>query len=349
MSFRLSIAFLIFLLAFSCNVPDGTTSYALTGETQGTTYSIKYWGDSLDNYQEGLDSLLLEIDSSLSTYLPGSIISRVNEGESTVVDAFFRDVFTRSVEINEITSAAFDPSVMPLVKAWGFGPDKVPEIDTSLIDSLRALVGLSKYGIYFSMRKNAENVNIDTSYLMKTDNAIQLDFNGIAQGYSVDVLAKFLENQGVKNYLIEVGGEIKGKGKNDSGKWWKIGIDKPEVLVEERPLQATLALKDRSLATSGSYRKFYELNGVKYSHTIDPFTGYPVTHSLLSVTVLAQDCMSADAYATAFMVMGVEKSRNFLAKNEALGLEAYFIYSDEDGQQLTYTTAGLVELVNEDL
>jgi thiamine biosynthesis lipoprotein len=266
-----------------------------------------------------------------------------------VVDAFFRAVFTRSVEINEITDGAFDPSVMPLVSAWGFGPAEVPQIDTTLIDSLRSLVGLSRFGIYFSLWKNAQNIKLDTSYLIKTINEIQLDFNGIAQGYSVDVLAAYLENKTVTNYLIEVGGEIKAKGANPSGERWLIGIDKPEDHLRERPLQATVALMDNAIATSGSYRKFYELNGTKYSHTIDPFTGYPVTHSLLSATVMTQECMSADAYATAFMVMGLNSSRRFLEQHEELALEAYFIYADENGKHLTYTTPGLEMLLNEDL
>ena len=349
MSSKLCVTPLLALLAFSCNVANDTTIYELYGEAQGTTYSVKYWGDSLDNYQFGIDSLLKEIDSSLSTYLPGSIISSVNKQKSTVVDGFFRAVFTRSVEINKITSAAFDPSVMPLVKAWGFGPNKVPEIDTTKIDSLKELIGLSNFGIYFSMWKNEQNVKTDTSYLMKTRNNIQLDFNGIAQGYTVDIIANYLEGKAVTHYIIEVGGEVSARGTNPEGKWWKIGIDKPEAHEKERPLQATLALKDKSVATSGNYRKFYERNGVKYSHTIDPFTGYPVSHSLLSVTVIADECMSADAYATAFMVMGLDKSKKFLAENATLDMEAYFVYSDDEGRRLTYVTKGLDILLNEDL
>jgi len=349
MSSKLSIVSLLTLLTLSCNLPDEATTYVMVGNTQGTTYRIKYWGNNLVNYQSGIDSLLLEIDTSLSTYLPGSVISQVNAQKSTVVDAFFRDVFTRSVEINKITEGAFDPSVMPLVSAWGFGPAEVPKIDTTLIDSLKSLIGLSRFGIYFSMWKNPRNIKVDTSYLIKTHNELLLDFNGIAQGYSVDVLASYLENKKVENYLIEVGGEIKGKGTNSVGQRWLIGIDKPEDHVRARPLQATVALMDNAIATSGSYRKFYKLNGTKYSHTIDPSTGYPVKHSLLSATVMTEECMSADAYATAFMVMGLKASRRFLEQHKELGLEAYFIYADENGKHLTYTTPGLKLLLNEDL
>ena len=340
--------FIIFLLFTGCgSFPK--EEYALYGEAQGTTYSIKYWGDSLANYQYGIDSLLRELDSSLSTYMPVSVISTVNEQDSTVIDALFSTVFTRSVEINQLTEGAFDPSVMPLVQAWGFGPNKVPEIDTSKVDSLRGLVGLSQFVISLSTWLNPQNVKVDTSYLIKTKNEIQLDFNGIAQGYSVDILAAYLDAKQVHNYLIEVGGEIRAKGRNTKGDWWLIGIDKPVDLVKERPMQATLTLKNASIATSGSYRKFYELNGTKYSHTIDPFTGYPVKHTLLSVTVQAENCMSADAYATAFMVMGLKKSNLFLDQHQELGLEAYFIYSNEEGKRLTQVTAGLSELLDEDL
>lgn len=364
MSFRLTVGlFASILLVSSCNPsedstnywfssdPDSSsyTDYTLSGTAQGTTYNIKYWGDSLSNFQDGIDSLLQELDSSLSTYLPGSIISQVNSQKSTVVDRFFNNVFTRSVEINQITHGAFDPSIMPLVQAWGFGPEEAPQIDTTLVDSLRALVGLSRFGIYFSMWKNEWNMKSDTSYVMKTNPRAQLDFNGIAQGYSVDILSYYLEEQGVQNYMIELGGEIKASGKKADGQWWKIGIDKPEEHAKKRLLQATIALKDRSIATSGSYRKFYELNGVKYSHTIDPSTGYPVTHSLLSVSVITYDCMSADAYATAFLVMGLEKSKHFLEFNADLALEVYFIYTDEEGNNQTFATSGLDNILNEDL
>ncbi|MBL4657368.1 MAG: FAD:protein FMN transferase [Flavobacteriales bacterium] len=348
MSFRLTLGILTILLVLSCNPKEEAASFALYGEAQGTTYTIKYWGDSLRNYQTGIDSLLKELDSSLSTYLPESIISQVNIQQSTVIDNYLKTVFLNSFEIYEITDGAFDPSVMPLVRAWGFGPDDVPQIDTSLIDSLKSLVGLSQFSSY-SVRRDNQEISSDTSYMIKTQRNLQLDFNGIAQGYSVDILAAYMEERGSRNFLIELGGEIKAKGKNSEGERWKIGIDKPEEHAKSRPLQATLALKDKAIATSGSYRKFYELDGVKYSHTIDPSTGYPVKHTLLSVTVMTGECMHADGYATAFMVMGFEKSKLFLEQNKDLGLEAYFIYSDENGDRLTYATKGLEIILNEDL
>lgn len=344
-----TVHFFSLLLLFASCISPTEQEYALYGEAQGTTYTIKYWGDSLDNYQFEIDSLLKELDSSLSTYLPSSIISQVNEQDSTTVDVYFTDVFTSSVEINEITKGAFDPSVMPLVQAWGFGPNKAPEIDTSKIDSLRELVGLSRFGLSFSMRLDKQNKKQSLNYLQKTNKAVKLDFNGIAQGYSVDVLAAFLDQKQVPGYLIELGGEIKAKGKNINGAWWLIGIDQPDGHVKSRPLQATLALQNTAVATSGNYRKFYILNGKKYAHTIDPATGYPVTHSLLSVTVRAQECMRADAFATAFMVMGFEKSQQFLAKHQDLDLEAYFIYSNDDGQRISYATDGLSMVLDEDL
>ena len=174
-----------------------------------------------------------------------------------------------------------------------------------------------------------------------------LDFNAIAQGYTVDVLADFFESNGIENYLIEWGGEIKARGKNHDEQWWKIGIDKPVENIDEREIEAVIELKNMALATSGSYRKFYEKDGIKYSHTIDPKTGYPVQHSLLSATVLANDCMTADAYATAFMVMGMEKARVFLKDNKDLDLDVYFIYSTEAGVWKTYYSKDLEEVIVE--
>jgi thiamine biosynthesis lipoprotein len=174
-----------------------------------------------------------------------------------------------------------------------------------------------------------------------------LDFNAIAQGYSVDVLASFLESKGIRNYMVELGGEVKAKGKKDNNEYWKIGIDQPnEVFKDERPLEAVVHLRDRALATSGNYRKYYVENGQKHSHIINPHTGFPEKHNLLSATVIALDCMTADAYATAFMVMGLEKSKQFLSKNKALNLEVHFIY-DENGVWKTYTSETLKEWIEE--
>jgi len=192
---------------------------------------------------------------------------------------------------------------------------------------------------------NYKNVKIENGYLVKSNPAICLDFNAIAQGYSVDVISKYLESKEVENYCVEIGGEVFAKGTKANGKRWNVGIEKPVDNSEERELKATIYLENKGLTTAGNYRKFYIENGIKYSHTIDPATGYPVRHSLLSVSVIADNCIDADAYDTAFMVMGLEKSLAFLKEHKEL--EAYFIYSDKDGKMKTYETDGLKELLTE--
>jgi len=321
--------FILFLLA-SCNSPSNTKLVKLWGEAQGTTYSIKYIEKDAVDYQTEIDSILKDIDNSLSTYIPASIISKVNQGDSNIVlDKYFIDVFRKSVEVAERTDGAFDPT------AWGFGfTEGASDIDSALIDSLLNYV-------------NYKLIRLGNNKITKDKPEAMLDFNAIAQGYTVDVLADFLESKGIDNYLIELGGEIKARGKNQDEKWWKIGIDKPVENIDEREIEAVIELKNKALATSGSYRKFYEKDGIKYSHTIDPKTGYPVQHSLLSATVDENDCMTADAYATAFMVMGMEKARAFLKENKDLNLEVYFIYSNEAGEWKTYYSKGLEEVIEE--
>ena len=213
-------------------------------------------------------------------------------------DNYFLTCFECAKEIYESTNGAFDITVAPIVNAWGFGFTEAVEVDSSLIDSLLQYLGMDSVGIV-------------EGKIWKEKDGIMLDMNAIAQGYAVDVLCEFLESKGIINYLVEIGGEIKTRGHNPRGTEWKVGIDRPieGLQIPGVDLQAIVEISDRSLATSGNYRKFYEKDGVKYSHTIDPKTGYPVQHCLLSATVLAGDCMRADAYATGFMVMGYEKSR----------------------------------------
>ena len=275
-----------------------------------------------------------------------SIISKINKGDTTVVpDRYFTDVFKRSKEVSERTNGAFDPTVAPLVNAWGFGfTEGIQKVDSIIIDSLL------KYVDYRLVDIENDRLVKDTSGLQDINaaNMIKLDFNAIAQGYTVDVLAEMLNSKAIENYMIEVGGEVRSKGKNQNDELWRIGIDKPEEGVKDRDIIAIIELNNRSLATSGNYRKFYEKNGVKYSHTIDPKTGYPVRHSLLSATVIASDCITADAYATAFMVMGIDKARVFLQENEDIGLEAYFVYSGPKGEWESYFTAGIGKYLEED-
>lgn len=303
----------------------------IEGEAQGTTWHISYLSADNINYKAAMDSLLKKIDSSMSTYLPVSLISRINKNDSTViVDQYFIDVFIKAMEVSQKTGGLFDVTVGPLVNAWGFSFSKKEKIDSAMIDSLLHFVS------YKMLR-------LESNKLIKVKSQIKLDFNAIAQGYSVDVLAGYLESKGIENYLVEIGGELKAKGKKNNEDW-KVGIDQPNENASERKLEAVITLNNRSLATSGNYRKFYEEGGQKFSHIIDPGTGYPARQNLLSATILAKDCITADAYATAFMIMGLERSKQFLAANKDLNLEVFFIY-DEKGTSKTYASESLEKLV----
>lgn len=303
------------------------------GETQGTYYNISYEGRQSLNLKSRIDQHLRKFDLSLSTYEPKSIISKINRNEENVrLDRFFKKVFYKAEEVYHLSGGSFDITIGPLVNAWGFGPEDAAEIDSALIDSLLEYVGMEK-------------VTISGGKVVKEHPSIKLDVNAIAQGYSVDVIAEFLEKKGINNYLIEIGGELRAKGVNKNGEDWKIGIDKPvdNNFSPGQNLQAIVGLKNKSLATSGNYRKFYEKDGVKYAHSIDPKTGYPVLSRLLSATVLTEDCMTADAFATAFMIMGLERSIMFLSKHP--DLDAYLIYSDDEGNYKTYITPGLKDSI----
>jgi thiamine biosynthesis lipoprotein len=301
----------------------------ISGEAQGTTYHISYYDDNDFNYKASVDSLFKKIDSSLSTYLPASIISRINRNEKDVLlDDHFINVFNKSVEISKLSNGAFDITVAPVINAWGFGFSKKEKVDSTMIDSLLQLVGYEK-------------VKLQSFSLIKEQPGVMLDFNAIAQGYTVDVITNYFESKGMKDFFIELGGEVRAKGVKINNEEWKVGIDKPvEDSTGERTLQAIIKLQNRSLATSGNYRKFYVESGQKFSHIVDPKTGYPAKNNLLSVSVVAYDCMTADAFATAFMVMGLERAKEFLTANAGLNLEVFFIYDDK-GEWKTYTSGNL--------
>jgi thiamine biosynthesis lipoprotein len=304
------------------------------GFTQGTSYHITYESRKGEHLQTRIDSLLAEFDTSLSIYLPQSIISRFNRNDPGVTaDDRFTTVFNKSAEVYQMTGGAFDITVGPIVNAFGFGTGDTLNVDSTLIDSLKQYVGMDKVGL-------------ENGKLIKSDPHIILDVNAIAQGYSVDVVASFLEYRNIRNYLIEIGGEVRAKGKNENNMLWRIGIDKPEEgnSIPGADLEAVVSLRNRSLATSGNYRKFYIKNGIKYVHTIDPHSGYPVISNLLSATVVAKDCITADAYATAFMVIGVDKSIEFLKKNNFL--DAYLIYADEQGNFRIFVTHRLKKFID---
>lgn len=325
----------ILLISFSCRQKPEYSNFA--GTAQGTTYSIVYENqgktDPLTLRQE-VEKILRDFDMSLSLYEDSSILSKINRNETVIPDEFFTDVFKRSSEISQLTNGAFDVTVGPLVRAWGFGPDEHRNVTPSRVDSLLNLVGMQK-------------VELKNGMILKSDPRINLDFNAIAQGYSVDVVYGLLEEKGIRNFLIEIGGEVRVKG-SKGGEMWRIGIDRPvdNNMSPGSDLKAIIHLEDRSLATSGNYRKFYIENGIKYSHTIDPRTGYPAKNQLLSATIIASDCATADGIATACMVMGKEKSIEFLDLNPEF--DAYLIYSDDKGDLKTWMTEKLKNFIEEE-
>lgn len=309
----------------------------LMGEAQGTTYSIKYFDAENKNHQASIDSILKKVDESMSTYLPKSIISQINQSKKRVkVDSLFKEVFDKSAEIWKQTDSLFDPTVGALVNAWGFGPDGKITLDSLKIDSILQFTGLDKVHI------NERN------YFIKQDPRTQIDFNAIAQGYSVDLVAEFLDTKNIENYLVEIGGEIRAKGKNLSNNFdWLVAINNPQA-NEYRSFIATLKLKNMALATSGNYRKFYidSITGEKYVHTIDPKTGYPKKSNVLSASVLAADCATADGYATALMAMDLDKSR-VLLDSLAQTIDAFIIYLDEKQRVRKYITPGFSNYIIE--
>lgn len=326
----------IIALAYLVSITGKKGKYiTLVGFAQGTTYHIIYESRRGEDFQALVDSLLTDFDGSLSIYQPNSLISKFNRNEpGTLADDKFTMIFNKSYEVFKNTNGAFDITVGPVVNALGFGNTDTLQVDSTMIDSLLQYVGMEK-------------VSLKDGVLTKQNNNILLDVNAIAQGYSVDLVAKFLEQRNIRNYMVEIGGEVRARGKNERNQVWRIGIDKPLEgnMIPGADLQAILSLNNRSLATSGNYRKYYEKNGIKFVHTIDPKTGYPVASNLLSATVVASDCTTADAYATALMVFGVERSISFLEENKFL--EAYLIYSDQEGRFRVYSTKGLQRFIEE--
>ena len=327
----LSATFLLFLTLLSCQ-DDKAPYIHLEGKAQGTTFNITY-RDSLNrDFSKPVDSLFRVIDKSMSLWDTTSIITGFNKNLPNIqADIHFTKVFNRSQEVSVQTSGAFDITVGPLVKAWGFSIKKgLPPPTSKQVDSLHQLLGF-------------ERVKLQNGKLLKPDARMEIDFNAIAQGYTVDVMADFLVANGIRHFLVEIGGEVRAQGQNEAHQTWRVGIDKPiENKENERPLQIVVSLNGKSLATSGSYRKFVIRDGKKYSHAIDPKTGYPITHNLLSVSVIADDCMTADAFATAFMIMGVEESIKFAQANH---LEVYCMYEDDKGKMQIKTTRGFDKFV----
>lgn len=324
------------LLFFACGEKKPPVVEGFNGRAQGTTYSILYVDDKnreADELKEEVEKILKDFDMSLSLYEDSSILCRINRNEDVTPDEYFTEAFNKSVEISELTGGAFDLTVGPLVKAWGFGPDEKKSFSEAKRDSLRNLVGMDK-------------IRLSDGKLIKSDPAVQMDFNAIAQGYSVDVISEFFYNHGITNYLVEIGGEVRARG-TKLGEKWKIGIDRPAEnnFSPGENLEAIIRISDEALATSGNYRKFYVEDGVKYSHTIDPRTGYPARNNLLSATILASDCATADGVATACMVNGFDRSVEFI--NDHPEFLAFLIYSDDKGNFRTWTSPELAERITE--
>lgn len=305
-----------------------------TGMAQGTYYAITYFDEEGRNFQSEIDIFFREFDNSVSTYIPHSIISRFNNNDSTVeADDIFIRIFDVARAVSEKTGGAFDVTTMPLTNAWGFGFTDSTKIEPNTVDSLLKLV-------------NYKNVKLKNRKVVKTNSGIMLDYNAIAQGYSADLIGDMLKSRGITAYLVDIGGEVVGHGSKPDGSLWRVGIEKPtEHATDARNVESIVLLNNSALATSGNYRKFFIRNGIRYSHTIDPKTGYPVTHSLLSASVLAADGITADAYATAFMVMGLEKSKEFLESHPEL--QAHFIYSLPEGHYKTWTSPEMMKMMVE--
>lgn len=300
------------------------------GTVFGTIYHFTYQSD--ENLKEEIEAELKKFDHSLSPFNDSSIISRINKNEELVTDSFFQVCFKRSMEISKETNGAFDITIAPIANAWGFGFKKGAFPDSVMIDSLRQFTGYDK-------------VSIVDGKVVKQDPRIMLSCSAVAKGYSVDVVAQLLERKGIKNYMVDIGGEVVVKGENPKRSEWRIGINKPvdDSLSVNQEIQTVLKVTDLGMATSGNYRNFYYKDGKKYAHTIDPRTGYPVQHNVLSTTVIAKDCMSADAYATAFMVMGLKEAEKFA--NAHPEIDVYFIYTDEEGNLKTYFTEGMKKYI----
>ena len=321
-----------YLFAFilcACSSSDNRILVKNSGQAQGSYYHIQYLSEYGENYKSQIDSILLEVDSSLSIYKDYSLISKLNKGKDIKTDTLFNAVFLGAQKVFQESEGNFDCSVSPLVNAWGFYKDKLGDslvIDSAKFRNILPYVGFDKVRLI-----------ADSLVLPK---GMSLDFNSIAQGYTVDVIAQFLESKGDSNYLVEVGGELLAKGKNADGNIWRVGVDKPseDIDTQER-FQFILDLENKALATSGNYRKFYEKDGVKYAHTINPFTGFPAQNRLLSVTVIHDNCMLADAYATAFMVMGVKQSKQFVKVHSEI--EIYLVYTGKDGAWRTFISPSM--------
>ncbi|MCE2615659.1 FAD:protein FMN transferase [Phocaeicola oris] len=320
----LEIGFLILLLIGTIIILNRQPPFRTDdGMIFGTMYQITY--QSNKELKNQIEEELKKVDFSLSPFNKKSVITKVNQNQDVPLDTMFTHVFNLAQKVSQNTNGAFDITVAPLVNAWGFGFKHDITPDSTAIDSLKTFIGYKK-------------VRLENGKVIKDDPRIMLDCSAIAKGYGVDIVAGFLDSKGIQNYMVNIGGEIVVKGKNPKMNNWHIGINKPEEdsLSISQDIETVLSLTNKGMATSGNYRNFYYKGGKRYAHTIDPRSGYPVQHSILSATVLANDCATADAYATSFMVMGLDSAMNFCREHPEI--DAYFICAGEGEKfDLQYT------------
>lgn len=324
----------------------------LQGKCMGTIYNIKYQSDSKENFQAAIDQLLLDIENEVSTYIDTSTISKINKpvksfplsgdiypsSSTETKDLHFRRNYKIALDVFNETDGYFDPTVMPLVNYWGFGytgKKTLTKVDSNKVSELLPLIGFQNFEVIFA----------DGEYvLFKKDKDIKLDFSACAKGYGVDEVCNFLNEKGIKDFYVDIGGEVRAQGTNPHKRPWSIGINTPKENAGLGDFETIVGLKNKAMATSGNYRNYYEIEGVKYAHTINPKTGFPEKNTLLSATILADKCIIADAYATASMVMGVDKAMELIEKLDKI--EAFLIYSDEKGEMKTKFTKGFSEILS---
>ncbi len=334
------ITFILFVIIAACQRPQQLHKITFNGKALGTYYTIHIFHTDTSNtfretFQHSIDSTLDNFNSVASIYNPHSIISKINQNTSYETNQMFVDIFNTSMEISQISSGAFDITIGPLVNAWGFGFTDSAMISDHYIDSILSFTGNS----FVRLKDNS---------IEKDDPRVMLDMNGIAKGYAVDLVAGFIESKGIDSYIVEIGGEIKTGKKKPDGSKWIVAIEKPaENASSAQEIEEKIYLENEACATSGTYRRYYEKNGERYSHTINPKTGYPVTHNLISTTIIAPDCMTADALATACMVLGPEDAANLIESLEEI--EAYFIIAEKGnkGWKIEYTSGFKKYLSNE--
>lgn len=329
-----SIFILISILALvSCEKNPPKYIYN-DGSIHGAPYHIVYESPEAVDFHAEIDTLMKDLNMIFSTYEKESVISKVNRNEDVELDSVFTKAFDQSMKISELSGGAFDITCGPLVNAWGFGPEERKKMTPGVIDSLLQIIGYQK-------------IRMENGKIIKENPNIKINMNAIGDGLFCDRVSQFLGKMKCVNYLVEIGGEVTAKGRNEKGNIWTIGINKPidENQFVNNEIVAKIQIENKSMATSGNYRNFYIEDGKKYAHTIDPKTGYPVEHSLLSATVLADNGTDADGFATAFMVLGIEKSIEL--SKQLPNLDVYFIYADSTGSNQIFMSDGFGKYIRE--